>query len=84
MITPRARAKLTHGDILKGMLRHVVCDWGDVSEYTRQQNEAYLKLNLCVLSAFTSLGGTKFWILTELGRVATTVLLPEDHYSANS
>jgi hypothetical protein len=77
--TPDALSQLTRDDILMGIGRHQAGDWGDVSEDDRQQNELALKQGSRLLSAYRSEAGVKFWIITEAGRLSTTVLLPADY-----
>ena len=77
--TPNALSQLTHEDILMGIQRHQAGDWGDVGEEDRQENELSLKQGFRLLSVYRAANGTKFWIITEADRSATTVLLPEDY-----
>ena len=51
----------------------------DLSEEDRHENELSLKEGFRLLSAYHAANGTKFWIITEADRSATTVLLPEDY-----
>jgi len=78
-ITPNALSQLTNKDILMGIQRHQAGDWGDVGEADRQENELSLTQGLRLLSVYHATNGTKFWIITEADRSATTVLLPEDY-----
>jgi len=50
-----------------------------VSPSDWKQNDYALKHGLRLLSSYRSESGTKFWIITEADRSATTVLLPEDY-----
>ena len=59
--------------------RHVAGDWGDLDEADRQENEKSLKNGFRLLSAYRSITGIRFWIITEADRSLTTVLLPEDY-----
>lgn len=77
--TPDALSRLTNEDILMGIQRHQAGDWGDVSEEDRQENELSLKEGFRLLSVYHAANGTKFWLITEADRSATTVLLPEDY-----
>ena len=77
--TTNALSKLTHADITTALGRHVVGDWGDVCEADREENERSLLEGWRLLSVYTGVNGTKFWIITESDRSATTVLLPEDY-----
>ena len=51
--------------------RHVDADYG-------QTNDRALRDGDRVLSAYTSPGGIRLWIITEADRSTTTVLLPEN------
>jgi hypothetical protein len=77
--TPRALESLTHADIHAALGRHSSGDWGDVCEEDRRSNDDALRYGLRLLSVFRSASGTKFWIVTESDRSATTVLLPDEY-----
>lgn len=70
---------LSPEDIAKGLSRHLAGDWGDVCEEDRQENELSLKEGFRLFSVYHAGDGTKFWIITEADRSATTVLLPEEY-----
>jgi hypothetical protein len=77
--TPNALSHLTNEDVLKGIQRHQAGDWGDVCEQDRKENELSLESGYRLLSVYHATNGTKFWIITEADRSATTILLPEDY-----
>ena len=77
--TPNALARVSQADILVGLRRHQVGDWGDLDEEDRNENVFSVKNNLRFLSAYRSETQTKFWIITEADRSVTTILLPEDY-----
>ena len=77
--TPNALAQLTQQDILQAIQRHQAGDWGDLDKHDRQENELSLKEGFRLLSAYHAANGTKFWIITEADRSATTVLFPEEY-----
>lgn len=79
LITPQAQAELDPSDQLTGVRRHASGDWGELSDEDRQENQLSLQEGFRLLSAYTSRGGVKFWIITEADRSATTVLLPSDY-----
>ncbi len=60
-------------------IRHAAGDWGDVDEHDRRENEQSLDHGFRLFSVYHAADGTKFWIITEADRSATTVLLPEDY-----
>ena len=77
--TPNALESITQDDILTGIARHQSGDWGDVCADDRQANDQSLVQGTRILSVYHAAKGTKFWIITEADRSATTVLLPEDY-----
>ena len=79
LITPAAAKVLAPKDVSAAMLRHLAGDWGDVCEEDRRENDFSLENGFRLLSVYHDVCGTKFWIITEADRSATTVLLPEDY-----
>ena len=77
--TPNALESITQDDILLGIQRHQAGDWGDLTDEDRQANDRALTQGGRIFSAYAAVNGTKFWIITEADRSATTVLLPEDY-----
>ena len=77
--TRNAAETLSHQEISQALARHSTCDWGDVDEQNWQENELSLKEGFRLLSVYHTQDGTKFWIITEADRSATTVLLSEDY-----
>ena len=79
VITSNALARLHAEDVYQALGRHARGDWGEVCPEDAQENEDALLEGCRLLSAYTDRNGTKFWIITEWDRSATTVLLPEDY-----
>ena len=79
VITRTAESVLNPEDIFVSLRRHAAGDWGDVCPEDKAENELSLKEGFRLLSAYTDRNGIKFWIITEAGRQATTILLPEDY-----
>jgi hypothetical protein len=79
VITANAMATLDSDSIQNALRRHACGDWGDLSAEDRQENDLSAREGFRILSAYTDLNGTHFWIITEADRSATTVLLPEDY-----
>lgn len=79
VITASAQEVLSDMDVDTAIARHRSCDWGEVSKADQRENNRALKNGERILSAYTSSGGTRFWIITEADRSHTTVLLPEDY-----
>lgn len=77
--TMNAVASLTPDDILGALTRHARGDWGDLDPEDEQANERALIEGERILSAYNSDDGTRFWIITESDRSATTILLPGDY-----
>lgn len=79
IITRHALDTLPMADVIDALARHALGDWGDVCEQDRQENELSLKEGYRLFSVYHATDGTKFWVITEWDRSATTVLLPEDY-----
>jgi len=59
--------------------RHAACDWGDLDEYDKRQNDLALSRELRIFSAYKTASDVKIWVITEADRSVTTLLLPEDY-----
>lgn len=79
VITRTAQQSLSQASVFAGFNRHLRGDWGEVCAEDRESNDHALENQGRLLSAYTDRGGTKFWIITEWDRSATTILLPEDY-----
>ena len=79
VITANAMATLDQDSVQQALRRHATGDWGEVSPEDRQENDLSAREGFRILSVYTDSQGTKFWIITEANRMATTVLLPEDY-----
>jgi len=77
--TANAAASLPTLDILSALDRHASGDWGELSAGDRIANDTAVAAGERILSAYSTAGGTRFWIITERDRSYTTVLLPEDY-----
>lgn len=76
--TPAVMGVVGANEILLALARHAAGDWGSVGWEDKEANERALRDSGRLLSSYYS-RGTKFWIITEPNRSATTVLLPEDY-----
>ena len=65
--------------LLSALKRHLSGDWGDLSEGDKRLNDEAVKDGDRILSAYRAPDGTKFWIITESDRSATTFLLPDEY-----
>jgi len=79
VITPAAQEGLPRAEVCDALARHSQGDWGDVCAEDWEANDEALREDARILSAYHSLEGIKFWIITEGDRSATTVLLPDDY-----
>ena len=77
--TPAALEVVTQDEIVAALRRHQSGDWGDVGTDDSAANDEALKVGERLLSSYQTADGTKFWIITEADRSATTVLLPDDY-----
>ena len=79
VITSNANAVLDRRDVDQALARHRAGDWGDLCAADARENELSLRQGLRLLSVYHAVDGTKFWVITEADRSATTILLPEDY-----
>lgn len=77
--TRNALDVLSQADILEGISRHARGDWGEICAEDRKENELSLVEGFRLMSVYRAADGTKFWVITEADRSATTVLLPDDY-----
>jgi hypothetical protein len=77
--TPGALDALTLDEIATAFSRHANGDWGDVCREDWEENELSLREGFRLLSVYHGASGTKFWVITEANRSATTVLLPSEY-----
>ena len=77
--TRTAAEKIPEFVMILALTRHFSGDWGDVDQHDKAANDRALRDGDRLLSAYHAPDGTKFWIITEADRSATTVLLPEDY-----
>ena len=79
LATPGAMERTTPMERQVALLRHRHGDWGDVSAEDWQSNDWAFMRNGRLFSVYHAIDGTKFWIITEADRSATTILLPEEY-----
>lgn len=77
--TPGALTVLSADEIGSALDRHKRCDWGDLGDEDKQDNDFAFGRRLRILSAYHAESGVKFWIITEADRSSTTVLLPDEY-----
>jgi hypothetical protein len=61
------------------LTRHVLGDWGDLSQDDKRENELSVREGFRILSAYTLRTGVKIWIITEADRTSTCFLLPSEY-----
>ena len=77
--TPGAMETLDSSDVFAALKRHMSCDWGDCCDADWAENDFAVDKDLRLFSVYHDRNGTKFWIITEADRSATTVLLPSEY-----
>jgi len=66
-------------DLVTALRRHACGDWGEVDADDRRANDVAAHGGRRVLSAYSTGGGVRFWIITEADRSVTTALLPGEY-----
>lgn len=61
------------------LARHLGGDWGDLDAEDKRLNDEAIRDGSRILSSYTASTGTKFWVITEADRSATTILLPGEY-----
>jgi hypothetical protein len=79
VVTQGAIKSLTSDDVIHSLTRHLSADWGHLDEHDWKMNDDALESGGRILSQYFTENGTKFWIITECDRSATTILLPEEY-----
>jgi hypothetical protein len=77
-ITPNASLRLRTEEVLTALRRHASGDWGDLCPEDTLANETALNEGGRLFSAYGQ-GEERFWVITEVDRSLTSVLLPEDY-----
>lgn len=81
VMTPGALDLAVKGaDLLTCIIRHLSGDWGDLCDGDKRENEMGIQGSDAtrLLSAYETEHG-KIWIITDIDRTATTILLPEEY-----
>lgn len=76
---PGVLEAVPRSELLAALKRHLSCDWGDVSPADARSNDYALTHGERIISAYCAADKTRFWIITEANRAATTLLLPEEY-----
>ena len=59
--------------------RHVLGDWGDMTDSDKKTNDLAVEMGGRILSAYNIPDGTVVWVTTDPQRETTTVLLPGEN-----
>jgi hypothetical protein len=78
LIKARAHDILERADVAEAMGRHAHGDWGELKPDGTRHNDLALREGGRLVSVYRDRRETKFCIITEADRSATTVLLPEE------
>jgi hypothetical protein len=79
LMTPGVMESVAQRDMLRALGRHLNGDWGRVCREDWVENELSLREGFRLFSVYDAADGTRFWIITEANRIATTVLLPSEY-----
>jgi len=77
--SPGALEKVSEVERIEAVERHARGDWGDVEPEDVLTNARALSHGSRLHSVYRTGEGEEFWIMTELDRSATTVLLPSEY-----
>ncbi len=58
--TPGARERVSNGEMLRALGRHVAWDWGNVCSEDAEANEDTVNERTRLLSSYTTRGGVRF------------------------
>lgn len=61
------------------LLRHAAGDWGEVCEEDWKQNDNAVETGDMLLSTYSTSLGERIWVISDTGRAATTILLPDEY-----
>jgi hypothetical protein len=79
VMTPGALSKLPPDEAAYALLRHLSGDWGELGEHDWKANDRAIEHGSLLFSSYVTSHGTRFWIITEHDRSATTILLPGEY-----
>ena len=80
-ISDKMRDNNFAGFVYNSLVRHLNCDWGDLSDEDWDSNErAYVNNDDRLFSAYIDKKtNIKIWIITEYDRTVTTILFPSEY-----
>ena len=79
IVTRGVMESLSPDDFIHSLTRHLSADWGTLDEQDWKMNDDALEFGGRIMSQYFTDNGTKFWIITECDRSATTILLPGEY-----
>ena len=79
VMTEGVREKVPLKESWDALIRHLVGDWGDLSEKDWALNDEALVNGSRLMSVYQTSSGIRFWIITEWDRSVTTLLLPNEY-----
>lgn len=77
--TPGALDSIPSMELSLALTRHLQGDWGELETEDKTANERALKEGGRLVSVYTTLSGTRFYVITEADRSVTTFLLPSEY-----
>ncbi len=79
MVTSNALKYLTLNEIISGVIRHQLGDWGELNSDDRMENDLNIERGLILISVYHDSNDMAFFVITEADRSVTTVLMPTDY-----
>ena len=79
LVITQGASELPQDEVWEGLNRHMNGDWGEVDDYDWGENDVALDYGMRLMSRYSTLSGTVFWIITQHDRSYTTILLPAEH-----
>lgn len=78
-VTRKAARRLNSKDAMDSLERHLIGDYGDVDDFDWKTNDLAWEHGFPVVSSYVDRKKTRFLIITEADRSATTILLPDEY-----
>jgi hypothetical protein len=78
VISPAALQTISEDEICRAIDKHVLGQWGDVSDHERDANELAISTASPLLSVYHTNAGMELRVLTTGDRLTTTIYLPSE------
>jgi hypothetical protein len=78
VVTPNALKFLTLNEIISGLIRHQLGDWGELNSDDRLENDLNLERGLILISIYHDHNDMAFFVITVPNRSVTKVMMPSD------